>query len=73
MDKRVLCLENLVGYIFIIKGKVGKKRRLPSSSSFVKMLQKMRCKRMVMLQSPVGSWDRPPSEGPGLQAGKIQG
>ena len=42
MGKRVLCLENLVGYIFIIKGKVGKKRRLPSSSSFVKMLRENR-------------------------------
>ena len=31
-DKRVLCIEHLVGYSFIIKGKAGRREKPPSSS-----------------------------------------
>lgn len=46
---RGLCPKKEVDYIFIIKGKVGRKRQAPTSSSFV-IERKMWPKRMVSSQ-----------------------
>ena len=64
---RWLSPKNQVGYIFIIKGKVGRGRRPPSSKD---VARKWGTRGWSYPRSQLSPWDRPPNEGPWLRAGK---